>query len=57
MTLTKKSVELLAPAGTWDAFVAAIDAGADAVFCSSVKPDNAALAFSNSVVSAIILSL
>ena len=32
MTLTKKSVELLAPAGTWDAFVAAIDAGADAVY-------------------------
>ena len=32
MTLTKKSVELLAPAGTWDAFLAAIDAGADAVY-------------------------
>ena len=32
MTLTKKSVELLAPAGTWDAFTAAISAGADAVY-------------------------
>ena len=32
MALTKKSVELLAPAGTWDAFIAAIDAGADAVY-------------------------
>ncbi|MBR5913713.1 MAG: U32 family peptidase [Selenomonadaceae bacterium] len=32
MTLSKKSVELLAPAGTWDAFTAAIDAGADAVY-------------------------
>ncbi len=32
MTLDKKSVELLAPAGTWDALVAAIDAGADAVY-------------------------
>ncbi|MBQ7628910.1 MAG: U32 family peptidase, partial [Selenomonadaceae bacterium] len=32
MTLTKKSVELLAPAGTWNAFTAAIGAGADAVY-------------------------
>ena len=32
MTLNKNSVELLAPAGTWDALVAAIDAGADAVY-------------------------
>lgn len=32
MSLDKNSVELLAPAGTWDAFVAAIDAGADAVY-------------------------
>ncbi len=32
MALTKKSVELLAPAGTWAAFVAAIDSGADAVY-------------------------
>ncbi len=32
MSLTRKSVELLAPAGTWAAFVAAIDAGADAVY-------------------------
>ena len=32
MTLTKKSVELLAPAGTWEALVAAINAGADAVY-------------------------
>ena len=32
MTLTRKSVELLAPAGKWDALVAAIDAGADAVY-------------------------
>lgn len=32
MYLTKKSVELLAPAGTWAAFVAAVDAGADAVY-------------------------
>ena len=30
--IEKKSVELLAPAGTWDAFTAAIDAGADAVY-------------------------
>ena len=30
--IDKKSVELLAPAGTWDAFTAAIDAGADAVY-------------------------
>ena len=28
MLLTKKSVELLAPAGNWETFVAAIDAGA-----------------------------
>ena len=32
MLLTKKSVELLAPAGNWETFVAAIDAGADAVY-------------------------
>ncbi len=32
MSLTRDSVELLAPAGTWDAFTAAIDAGADAVY-------------------------
>ncbi|MFA6850648.1 MAG: U32 family peptidase [Selenomonadaceae bacterium] len=32
MILNHKSVELLAPAGTWDALVAAIDAGADAVY-------------------------
>ena len=32
MLLTKKSVELLAPAGTWDALVAAVEAGADAVY-------------------------
>ena len=32
MTLTRDSVELLAPAGTWQAFTAAIDAGADAVY-------------------------
>ena len=32
MTLTKNSVELLAPAGTWNAFTAAINAGADAVY-------------------------
>ena len=33
MTLIdKKPVELLAPAGTWDAFTAAIDAGANAVY-------------------------
>lgn len=32
MALTKKSVELLAPAGTWAAFIAAIEAGADAVY-------------------------
>ena len=32
MSLTKKSVELLAPAGTWEAFVAAVEAGADAVY-------------------------
>ena len=32
MTLTKKSVELLAPAGTLNAFTAAISAGADAVY-------------------------
>lgn len=28
----KKSVELLAPAGTWEAFPAAVDAGADAIY-------------------------
>ena len=32
MLLTKKSVELLAPAGNWETLVAAIDAGADAVY-------------------------
>ncbi|MCI6158891.1 MAG: U32 family peptidase [Selenomonadaceae bacterium] len=32
MVLTKKSVELLAPAGNWDTLTAAIDAGADAVY-------------------------
>lgn len=32
MILTKKSVELLAPAGTWDALEAAVEAGADAVY-------------------------
>ena len=32
MILNHKSVELLAPAGTWDALVAGIDAGADAVY-------------------------
>ena len=32
MSITGNSVELLAPAGTWDAFTAAINAGADAVY-------------------------
>ena len=32
MTLNKKSVELLAPAGQWESLVAAIEAGADAVY-------------------------
>ena len=32
MTLTKNPVELLAPAGSFETFVAAIDAGADAVY-------------------------
>jgi len=32
MLLTRKSVELLAPAGTWDSLVAAVEAGADAVY-------------------------
>ncbi|HWR40560.1 MAG TPA: U32 family peptidase [Patescibacteria group bacterium] len=32
MLLTPDSVELLAPAGTWDALAAAVDAGADAVY-------------------------
>lgn len=32
MLLTRKSVELLAPAGTWDALEAAVEAGADAVY-------------------------
>ena len=32
MTLDKKSVELLAPAGQWESLVAAIEAGADAVY-------------------------
>lgn len=30
--MNRHSVELLAPAGTWDALVAAVDAGADAVY-------------------------
>ena len=32
MSMNKNSVELLAPAGTWDAFTAAINSGADAVY-------------------------
>lgn len=32
MILTRKSVELLAPAGTWDALVADVKSGADAVY-------------------------
>ena len=32
MLLNRKSVELLAPAGNWDALVAAVEAGADAVY-------------------------
>ena len=32
MLLHRKSVELLAPAGTWDAMTAGIAAGADAVY-------------------------
>ena len=32
MQLNRKSVELLAPAGTWDALIAAVEAGADAVY-------------------------
>ena len=32
MILNRKSVELLAPAGTWDALAAGIEAGADAVY-------------------------
>ena len=32
MTLNRKSVELLAPAGQWESLVAAIEAGADAVY-------------------------
>ena len=32
MALTKKSVELLAPAGTWAAVIAAVEAGADAIY-------------------------
>lgn len=32
MILNRKSVELLAPAGNWDALVAAVEAGADAVY-------------------------
>lgn len=32
MLLTRKSVELLAPVGTWEVLEAAIDAGADAVY-------------------------
>jgi putative protease len=32
MSLTRKSVELLAPAGTWDALTADVESGADAVY-------------------------
>ena len=32
MLLNRKSVELLAPAGTWDALVAGVEAGADACY-------------------------
>ena len=32
MLLNRKSVELLAPAGTWDALVASVESGADAVY-------------------------
>ncbi|XOQ25511.1 MAG: putative protease yhbU [Mitsuokella multacida] len=32
MILNRKSVELLAPAGTWDALVAGVESGADAVY-------------------------
>lgn len=32
MLLNRKSVELLAPAGTWDALVAGVESGADAVY-------------------------
>lgn len=32
MILNRKSVELLAPAGTWDALVAAVESGADACY-------------------------
>ena len=32
MILSRKSVELLAPAGTWDALVADVESGADAVY-------------------------
>ena len=32
MILNRKSVELLAPAGNWEALVAAVEAGADAVY-------------------------
>ena len=32
MILNRKSVELLAPAGNWDALVAAVESGADAVY-------------------------
>ena len=32
MKLSETRVELLAPAGRWDAFKAVIDAGADAVY-------------------------
>jgi len=32
MLLNRKSVELLAPAGTWEALEAAVEAGADAVY-------------------------
>ena len=32
MLLTRNCVELLAPAGTWDALVAAVEAGAEAAY-------------------------
>lgn len=35
MLLNRKSVELLAPAGTWDALVAGVESGADAVYLGS----------------------
>ena len=35
MILNRKSVELLAPAGNWDALVAAVEAGADVLVSGS----------------------